>query len=120
MKPTLSVSPSQNGVHKWTVEFSDGRPDIHFGAKGYSDYTLHGDPARMMRYIRRHGGTIPRDGNMLKAVRSDTEKWGPRGVATAGFWSRWLLWSFPDIRDAARYIEKIVLKNKYDVILKNR
>ena len=26
----------------------------HFGAKGYSDFTIHKDPARKQRYINRH------------------------------------------------------------------
>ena len=119
MKPAIAVFPSRDGVHKWTAQFSDGRR-VDFGARGYSDYTLHKDPERMLRYVRRHGGRVPRDRDMLKVARSDTEKWGPRGVATAGFWSRWLLWSFPDIRDAAKHIEKIVLRNKYDITLRTK
>ena len=34
----------------------DGKK-VRFGARGYSDFTLHGDPKRMMRYVVRHGGT---------------------------------------------------------------
>lgn len=90
---------------------------IDFGGAGYSDYTLHGDAFRMRRYVVRHGGRVPvrlltstsRDDvqkKMLRVVSSDTESWGIRGIRSAGFWSRWLLWSFPDIRDAARFIEK--------------
>ena len=28
--------------------------EIHFGAKGYSDYTIHKDPERRKRYLDRH------------------------------------------------------------------
>ena len=34
----------------------DGKKTIPFGAKGYSDYTLHKDPERKDRYIKRHAG----------------------------------------------------------------
>jgi hypothetical protein len=72
--------------------FPDGKT-VRFGAKGYSDYTIHKDRERMKRYIVRH---------------RKTENWTRSGGKTAGFWSRWLLWSDPDFRTALRKTEKVL------------
>lgn len=79
---------------KYTVRLvrKDGeRTTIHFGAKGYDDYTTHGDDERKKRYLARHA---PR------------ENWGARGVETAGFWSRWLLWNKQTLEKSMRDVEK--------------
>ena len=71
----------------------------------------------MREYVRRHGGKIPKsimadeDPNsvlerMLAVNSSTKEKWGKLGVKTAGFWSRWLLWSEPTLRDAKKLITR--------------
>lgn len=60
---------------------------IYFGAAGYSDYTLHKDPARKDRYDARHRAH---------------EQW--RDHKTAGFWAKWLLWNKPTIIGSARDI----------------
>ena len=89
---------------------------IDFGAKGYSDYTIHKNPFRMRLYVGRHGGKISQsikdDKNketvhkkMLKVTRSTKENWTKSGLMTAGFWSRWLLWSEPDIEKAKKQIK---------------
>lgn len=62
----------------------------------------------MMRYVKRHGGIIPRGTrattqNMLSVRRSTKENWSRQGVDTAGFWSRWFLWSSPSLKKAAQY-----------------
>ena len=108
---------------KWEALLPGGKI-VRFGARGYSDFTLHGDPRRMVRYVQRHGGggTSAQDGDkitrvMLSRARSSSENWGATGVDTPGFWSRWLLWSYPDIRNAARHTEK-VLKGKYSIKIK--
>lgn len=67
---------------------------IHFGAKGYSDYTIHKDTERKQRYIARHTG----------------EDWSKSGIDTAGFWSRWLLWGEPTLSKSIEQIE-----NKFNV-----
>jgi len=74
---------------------------VNFGLRGYSDYTLHKDYARMKRYLTRH---VKR------------ENWSPSGRYKAGFWSRWLLWSKPNLRAAAKQTEK-VLGHKYKIKL---
>jgi hypothetical protein len=50
----------------------------------------------MKRYITRH---------------EKREDWSPNGKYTAGFWSRWLLWSENSLNKARRKVESI-LKTK--------
>jgi hypothetical protein len=101
---------------KYRVELADGSV-VSFGAKGYEDYTTHKDPIRMRSYVVRHGGVVPKrvlaledpsevHGAMLNVAKSTRENWSMSGVRTPGFWSRWLLWSHPDIGQAERMIRK--------------
>lgn len=85
MKVLLRKSPKKD--KKWRVTFENG-DRVDFGGKGYSDFTKHKDTQRMLRYLQRHG----RMG----------ENWSIKGVKTAGFWSRWLLWSKPELKDAKK------------------
>ena len=114
MKITLLPSPRK--YKKYRVIFPDGKK-IDFGQRGYSDFTLHMDPYRMRRYVQRHGGVIPRSTleeqnplkvirSMLRVTKSDKEIWSRSGIYTAGFWSRWLLWSHPTIHGAIQIIEE--------------
>jgi hypothetical protein len=77
---------------KWRVELPNGK-HVDFGAKGYQDFTMHRDTERMRRYIIRH---------------QKRENWTKSGVGTAGFWSRWILWSAPSFEGAVRKTEKII------------
>lgn len=93
-----------------------GNKKVFFGQAGASDYTIHKTPTRMLDYVRRHGGKYHGDFDRLRTKPSTTihkqllqvkasskENWSdPR---TAGFWSRWLLWSYPDLNKAKRHIE---------------
>ena len=101
---------------KFRVVFTNER-FVDFGAKGYSDYTIHKNPMRMRSYISRHGGFIPHmirrhkdpkfvHESMLDVNRSDRENWGKTGIYTAGFWSRWLLWSHPELEGAKKIMSK--------------
>ena len=56
---------------------------VHFGAKGYSDFTQHHDEDRKERYLKRH---------------KKREDWSD--PLTAGFWSRWVLWNLPDLKES--------------------
>jgi hypothetical protein len=47
---------------------------VSFGAKGYSDYTMHKDKARRLRYIQRHKHDKLND------------------PFSSGFWSMYVLW----------------------------
>ena len=67
-----------------------GKKTIHFGAKDYSDYTIHKDIGRKQKYIQRH---------------RDRENWSIQGIDTAGFWSRWLLWGEPTLKESIKKIE---------------
>lgn len=89
MKVILRNSPKKD--KKYRVTFEDGKY-VDFGGKGYSDFTIHGDPERMRRYVARHS----RMG----------ETWTKSGMRTAGFWSRWLLWSRPSMPEAKKYMTK--------------
>jgi len=58
---------------------------IYFGQASASDFTHHKNEERKNRYILRH---------------QKNEEWGKSGIDTAGFWSRWLLWNKPTIRES--------------------
>lgn len=68
-----------------------GNKTVHFGALGYSDYTIHKDRDRMHRYENRH---------KLK------ENWSKSGIKTAGFWSKWILWNKPSLINSIRDTQK--------------
>ena len=87
MDVLLRVSPKRE--KKWRVTFPDGK-SVNFGAAGMSDYTKHKNPVRMRSYIKRHSGM--------------GETWSKKGLKTAGFWSRWLLWSKPSLSGAIRFM----------------
>ena len=99
MKEVILVSRAAP-PHKWRATFPNGKT-VNFGLRGYSDYTIHKDHERMLRYLTRH---VKR------------ENWSPSGRFKAGFWSRWLLWSKPSLRSAARETER-VLGGKYRVVI---
>jgi len=81
---------------KWMVTI--GNKTIHFGAKKFSDYTIHKDLERKERYINRH---------------MKREDWTKSGIKTAGWWSRWLLWSEPSLGKAIKETEK-----KFNIVIK--
>ena len=114
----LIKSPKIN--KKFRIILPD-KKTIDFGAKGYSDYTIHKNPYRMRLYIGRHGGKIPQSlkseednrkvhSKMLKIKISSKENWTKSGLMTAGFWSRWLLWSDPNLKKA-----KDIIMNKFNI-----
>ena len=76
---------------KWRVVFENGS-HVDFGQMGYSDFTIHKNPTRMKLYLGRH--------------RHMGETWSKRGINSAGFWARWLLWSKPNMRDAKKLLHK--------------
>lgn len=87
IKVKLSYSPLAK--KKYRVVFPDGSK-VDFGAKGYEDYTTHKDPKRKENYLARH---------------AKRENW--LDIHTAGFWSKWLLWSRDNLTDAINDIRKI-------------
>jgi hypothetical protein len=91
---SIILRKARNGQHKFVAEFPDGGR-VRFGLKGFSDYTIHKDRERMKRYVVRH---------------RKRENWTRAGAKTAGFWSRWLLWSKPSFQGALRQTEKVLGK----------
>ena len=89
---TVKLYKSRNGTHKFMAVFSNGKV-VRFGRKGYSDYTIHKDKERMERYLIRH---------------KKRENWGRNGKYSAGFWSRWLLWSKPSFQAALRQTQSVL------------
>ena len=59
----------------------DGNKTIHFGAKGYSDFTIHKNEERKGRYITRH---------------KKNENWND--PMTAGFYAKHILWNKPSVK----------------------
>ena len=84
----MKIIKSPNLSKKYRVIFDNGT-HVDFGARGYSDYTIHKDPERKRRYIIRH---------------RRRENWN--NPKTAGYWSRWFLWERPSIRESKNYIER--------------
>ena len=72
----VSIEKSSRAGKKWMATMND--KTVHFGARGYEDFTTHGDEKRKAAYLARH---------------RTTENWTLGGVETAGFWARWLLWN---------------------------
>ena len=64
---------------------------VYFGQASASDFTHHKDEQRKQRYIDRH---------------KTNENWSKSGIDTAGFWSRWLLWNKPTIKDSYMDIKR--------------
>ena len=75
MDVVISKSDNKNKKYKAVI---DNKKTIHFGAKGYEDFTTHKDKDRKQRYIDRH---------------KKREDWGASGVDTAGFYSKHVLWN---------------------------
>ena len=72
-----SVTPANDGVHKYKALFTNGRDKTtKFGAAGMDDYTKTKDKEQRDRYIERHG--------------RGRENWND--PTSAGALSRYLLW----------------------------
>jgi len=95
--PYTQLLKATNGKNKYTMIFYDHFrkkvKTIHFGAKGYEDFTTHGDLQRKMNYISRH---------------ESREDWN--NPQTAGTLSKYLLWnktslsaSYKDFRNKFGY-----------------
>ena len=65
-------------------------PTVHFGATGYQDFTQHGDEKRKAAYL----------------LHEARENWTLKGVESAGFWARWLLWNKHSLRASVADIQQ--------------
>jgi len=79
----LFITKSNRTNKKYDLLDENKKYILSFGHSSYKDYTIHGDYERKKRYINRH---------------AKNEDWLKSGLYTAGFWSRWLLWSLPKIK----------------------
>lgn len=86
----ITLRKSSRTNKKWNVVFdnNDQHYNIHFGAHGMSDFTIHKDNKRKQNYIKRH---------------EVSEDWND--ITTAGYWSRWLLWNKKTISESIKDIE---------------
>ena len=66
---------------------------MHFGSALHSDFTMHHDEERKERYIKRH------------AIKED---WTFKGINTAGFFSRYLLWNEKTLKQSIKNVKKYV------------
>ena len=82
----IIIKPSHLPNKKYDAVIDD-KKTIPFGAKSYSDYTIHKDNERKERYIKRH---------------QKNEQWD--NIYTAGFWSRFILWEKPTLNEAVKNI----------------
>lgn len=85
---TYILQPSTRIEKKWMIITPNGKK-IHFGQKGYFDYTQHGDLDRKKQYLLRH---------------ISAEDW--TNLNTAGSWSRWLLWNKDTLESSIADMER--------------
>lgn len=88
----VKLTKLKSGEKKFQAVFFNDRTGkkiktIRFGQSGASDYTQHRNSERMKRYLVRH---------------EKREDWTRAGKYSAGWWSRWLLWSKPSFTDALK------------------
>jgi len=126
MPEQILLKKLRGDAKKFAAVFPDGKT-VKFGAAGASDYTIHKDPERMARYIKRHGGRPTKEtdlkkihADMLTVTRSKKEDWTAKtGVHKAGFFSRWVLWSEPSLPKAVRQTNRVLAsEGKYRLKLR--
>ena len=84
MRVEISKSSRSDKKYQATAITPGGSKTVHFGQKGYQDFTLHGDPKRRLNYLSRHG----------------SEDWSRANMMSPAFMSRWLLWEKSSITAA--------------------
>jgi hypothetical protein len=94
----ITLQKSTSPDKKYMVRIDN--KTVHFGAKGYSDFTKHKDMSRKKRYENRH---------------RSRENWTKSGIKTAGFWSKQVLWNKPSFTGSIKDTERrfgIKIKSK--------
>lgn len=81
----VSIKPSSKATKKYDAVFNidNKSKTVSFGAKGYSDFTIHKDEVRKQRYLTRHRAT---------------EDWS--NPITPGSLSRYVLWNKTSLRES--------------------
>ena len=68
----------------------NGKKTVHFGAKGYGDFTTHNDPKRRDNYI----------------ARTSKQDHSKQNVASPAWMSRFILWEKPTLKGAVESANK--------------
>jgi len=76
IKITKSTNPNKKLMAIFLNKITNKEKVVHFGAAGYSDFTIHKDPKRKERYLARH---------------KKNEDWN--NFLTAGSLSKNILWN---------------------------
>ena len=85
--------PSFNGRHKFFIITKDNKR-VYFGDTRYQHYTEgHLDDERKLRYIKRH---------------KKKEDWDD--LNSAGYYSKWFLWTYPTYKEGYKKIINDVYK----------
>ena len=71
----VKISKAKDGKHKWTAIFEEPTRTVHFGAKGYTDYTLGATEEQKANYLTRHAKDLLGD------------------PTSAGYLSYYILWN---------------------------
>ena len=82
----IVIQKSAKPGKKYDAIFN-GTKTISFGASGYEDFTMHHDEKIKQNYIKRHSN----------------EDWGRGNVESAAWFSRWILWEKPSLREAIQH-----------------
>lgn len=94
----LSVKKSPLSNKKFRALFQRGTKtfSVDFGARGYSDYTLHKDKERKKRYISRH----------MRDLRT-------KDPSRAGYLSMFILWNKPTFQASLKdYKRRLSIYNR--------
>ena len=84
------ISKSKKPDKKYDARIN-GTKTVSFGQKGASDFTKHKNTDRKEAYIARH---------------KKNEDWTKSGAKTAGFYSRWITWNKPTLKESIDDINK--------------
>ena len=86
-KLSVSKLPTKKYVATYTNKTTGRENNIHFGAKGYVDYTQTPDAENKKAYRKRHAKDYIDD------------------ISKPGAWAWWLLWNKPTLVDSIKSME---------------
>lgn len=108
----VMLQPSPSVSHKYRVILPHSQI-IDFGKRTMRYYPDHGNPSLMRAHLIRKGAIVPDKvrletdpskihREMLTIQESSLENWDDKSVSE--YWERWILWSYPSIREATLYM----------------
>lgn len=91
------VKPKRANKKYKVVLYEEGEKvgDVEFGQKDASDFLIHKDKERRRRYIDRHSNE--REKGLWRFSK--------KNLFTPAFWSRWLSWNQPSLKESMDFIE---------------